>query len=91
MRTLEFIRTRAPLARRPVVSPPGIRVTGRSLSAGLDIVMNPGQHTAADLMAAIVANNPADAGKMWVSAKGDVDIYPRGGHVHIRIGQSSPA
>lgn len=85
MRTLEFLRTRAPLALKTVVVPPGIKVTGRSALSGLHIEMDPGRHTAEDLVAAIVANNPADAA--YVRAEPDgVVFYPNGGRYHISVG-----
>lgn len=85
MRTLEFLRTRAPLALKPVVVPPGIKVTGHSLLSGLCVEMDPGRHTSADLVAAIVANNPADASKVKAVPGGDV-FFPAGGSINITVG-----
>ena len=85
MRTLEFLKTRAPLALKSVVVPPGIKVTGQSLFSGLCAEMDPGRHTSADLVAAIVANNPADASKVKAVRGGDV-FFPGGGSIHITVG-----
>ena len=87
MRTLEFLNTRAPLALKPVVVPPGIKITGRSALTGLHIEIEPGRHTADDLVAAIVANNPADAAHVRAEP-GGVIFVPNGGRYHITVGDN---
>lgn len=70
---------------KPVVVPAGIKVTGRGVETGLHIQMDPGRHTSADLLAAIVANNPDDAGKVKAVPGGDI-FFHRGGSIHITVG-----
>lgn len=75
-----------PIGRLFAASPPGIKISGLSLASGLRISMEPGAHTAADVAAAIAANNPADAGMVDVTQHGLV-FGPRA--VHVVIGAAT--
>lgn len=52
-----------------------IEIQGRSLSTGLVATIDPERHTAADLCAAIVDNNPADA--KLITMRSESDEYLR--------------